>query len=153
VAAESAAESFRTPSSQITPETFNTTCYDNGKSSARSLKYAAAATGGDYRLDNHGRKRDPAWYGVSRKHDHGPASGRPPLPRRRHREQGNLDTLAEFCLQELCRRGLLGVEKEASIPGAGREQRWDVAWQYAGKYRFGLSLKSILKNLGGTVPI
>ena len=63
-----------------------------------------------------------------------------------------LDTLAEFCVQELTRRGLIGIEKEASIPGAGREKRWDVAWQYDGKYRLGLSLKSILKNLGGTVP-
>ena len=63
-----------------------------------------------------------------------------------------LDTLAEFCVQELTRRGLHGVEKEASVPGAGREKRWDVAWQYDGKYRLGLSLKSLLKNLGGTVP-
>ena len=63
-----------------------------------------------------------------------------------------LDTLAEFCVHELSRRGLLGVEKEASIPGAGREKRWDIAWQYDGKYRLGLSLKSILRNLGGTVP-
>ena len=63
-----------------------------------------------------------------------------------------LDALAEFCVQELSRRGLHGIEKEASIPGAGREKRWDVAWQYDGKYRLGLSLKSILKNLGGTAP-
>ena len=63
-----------------------------------------------------------------------------------------LDALAEYCVQELSRRGLHGIEKEASIPGAGREKRWDVAWQYDGKYRLGLSLKSILRNLGGTVP-
>ena len=63
-----------------------------------------------------------------------------------------LDTLADFCVQELTRRGLQHVEKEASIPGAGRQKRWDVAWQYDGKYRLGLSLKSLLKNLGGTVP-
>lgn len=63
-----------------------------------------------------------------------------------------LDTLAEFCVQELTRRGLRGAEQEASIPGAGRRKRWDVAWQYDGKYRLGLSLKSLLKNLGGTVP-
>ena len=63
-----------------------------------------------------------------------------------------LDTLAEFCVQELARRGLRGAEQEASIPGAGRRKRWDVAWQYDGKYRLGLSLKSLLKNLGGTVP-
>ena len=63
-----------------------------------------------------------------------------------------LQVLADFCVQELTRRGLKDVEKEASIPGAGREKTWDVAWQYDGKYRLGISLKSLLKNLGGTVP-
>ena len=63
-----------------------------------------------------------------------------------------LDMLADFCVQELTRRGLREVEKEASVPGGGREKRWDVAWRYDGKYRLGLSLKSLLKNLGGTVP-
>ena len=63
-----------------------------------------------------------------------------------------LDVLADFCVQELHRRRLMGVEKEASVPGAGREKKWDVAWKHEGKYRLGLSLKSILKNLGGTVP-
>lgn len=63
-----------------------------------------------------------------------------------------LDVLADFCLQELQRRGLKGVEKEASVPGAGRDKKWDVAWKHESKYRLGLSLKSILKNLGGTVP-
>lgn len=33
-----------------------------------------------------------------------------------------LDTLAEFCVQELTRRGLRGAEQEASIPGAGRRK-------------------------------
>ena len=63
-----------------------------------------------------------------------------------------LETLADYCVQELARRGLQGVEKEASIPGAGRDKKWDVAWSYGGKYRLGISLKSLLKNLGGTVP-
>ena len=63
-----------------------------------------------------------------------------------------LTRLADYCVQELERRGLGGVEKESSIPGAGRDKQWDVAWQYDGKYRLGISLKSILKNLGGTVP-
>ena len=39
-----------------------------------------------------------------------------------------------------------------SIPGAGRDKQWDVAWKYDGKYRLGISLKSILKNISGTVP-
>ena len=63
-----------------------------------------------------------------------------------------LDLLADFCVQELKQRGLKDVEKEASIPGAGREKKWDVAWCCDGKYRLGISLKSLLKNLGGTVP-
>ena len=63
-----------------------------------------------------------------------------------------LETLADYCVQELARRGLQGVQKEALIPGAGRDKRWDVAWSYDGKYRLGISLKSLLKNLGGTVP-
>ncbi len=33
-----------------------------------------------------------------------------------------LDALADFCVQELTRRGLKDVEKESSIPGAGREK-------------------------------
>ena len=46
-----------------------------------------------------------------------------------------LDVLADFCVQELTRLGLKDVEKEASIPGGGREKKWDVAWRYDGKYR------------------
>lgn len=65
---------------------------------------------------------------------------------------GRLSLLADYCLQELARRGLDGAEKEASIPGAGRTKQWDVAWQYGGRYRLGISLKSILRNLAGTVP-
>ncbi len=63
-----------------------------------------------------------------------------------------LDTLADVCVRELTKRGLQSVEKEGSIPGVGRAKQWDVAWQYDGKYRLGISLKSLLKNLGGTVP-
>ncbi|MCY4488875.1 MAG: hypothetical protein OXF11_17400 [Deltaproteobacteria bacterium] len=63
-----------------------------------------------------------------------------------------LQTLADYCVQELERRGLKDVEKEVAIPGAGREKQWDVAWEYDGKFRLGISLKSILKNIPGTVP-
>ena len=63
-----------------------------------------------------------------------------------------LDALADYCASELADRGLVGAEKEARVPGAGREKLWDVAWQHTGKYRLGISLKSILRNLGGTVP-
>jgi len=63
-----------------------------------------------------------------------------------------LDVLAEFCVQELEKRGLLNVETEVSVPGAGRTKQWDVAWKHEGKYRLAISLKSILRNISGTVP-
>ncbi len=71
---------------------------------------------------------------------------------RRTTSAARLDVLADFCVQELEARGMKDVEKEASIPGAGRQKKWDVAWSHDGKYRLGISLKSLLKNLGGAVP-
>lgn len=71
---------------------------------------------------------------------------------RRATSTKRLDALADYCTAELSSRGLAGVEKEARVPGAGREKLWDVAWRHTGKYRLGISLKSILRNLGGTVP-
>jgi hypothetical protein len=63
-----------------------------------------------------------------------------------------LKLLAEFCRQELASRGLEGAEIEAEIAGGGRSKEWDVAWKHDGKYRLAISLKSILRNLAGTVP-
>lgn len=63
-----------------------------------------------------------------------------------------LDRLADFSIQELMLRGLPRVLKEVSVPGAGRSKIWDVAWERHGKCRLAISLKSILKNLGGAVP-
>ena len=63
-----------------------------------------------------------------------------------------LDKLANLCLQELARRGLAGAEIDPQIPGFARAKDWDVAWSHNGKARLAISLKSLLKNLGGTVP-
>lgn len=63
-----------------------------------------------------------------------------------------LDELAQFCLQQLEKRGLLNAETDVDIQGGGRTKNWDIAWKHDGKYRLVISLKSILKNLGGTVP-
>lgn len=63
-----------------------------------------------------------------------------------------LSGLAEFCVQELEKRGVGGVGAEVAIQGFGRVKQWDVAWEHAGKARLGLSLKSLLKNIPGTVP-
>lgn len=64
-----------------------------------------------------------------------------------------LEVLADFCVQEINRRGLKCVEKEATIPGGGRAKKWDVAWCYDGKYRLGVSLKSLLKTSVVLYPI
>lgn len=63
-----------------------------------------------------------------------------------------LDGLARFCVGELAGRGLQGAVTEAKLPGGGREKSWDVAWRLDDKPRLAISLKSLLKNLGGTVP-
>ena len=63
-----------------------------------------------------------------------------------------LEVLAEVCIHGLASRGLQDAEAEVTIPGGGRDKDWDVAWKWAGKYRLVISLKSILKNLAGTVP-
>lgn len=63
-----------------------------------------------------------------------------------------LQGLARYCSAELEARGLPGAEAEVTIPGGGRPKQWDLAWQHDSKYRLAISLKSILKNLGGTVP-
>lgn len=63
-----------------------------------------------------------------------------------------LATLASACIAGLASRGLVGAEAEVPIPAGGRDKNWDVAWKWAGKYRLVISLKSILKNLAGTVP-
>lgn len=63
-----------------------------------------------------------------------------------------LGVLAKACGAALAKRGLYRAEAEVTIPAGGRDKDWDVAWKWAGKYRLVISLKSILRNLAGTVP-
>lgn len=63
-----------------------------------------------------------------------------------------LRVLAEFCVQELSERGLQNARIDPEIPGFARAKDWDVAWFHNGKARLAISLKSLLTNLGGTVP-
>jgi hypothetical protein len=41
---------------------------------------------------------------------------------------------------------------EPQLPGFARAKNWDVAWLHREKVRLAISLKSLLTNLGGTVP-
>jgi hypothetical protein len=78
------------------------------------------------------------------------------LLRRPTQDAGRLDLLAKFCVDAFEREGLPGVRggkaNEVGIRGLGRQKDWDLAYVLAGKPRLLVSLKSILKNLAGTVP-
>lgn len=63
-----------------------------------------------------------------------------------------LKALAEHVIGELDARGLKGAQPEQTVLGGGRSKAWDVAWEHDGKHRLAVSLKSILRNLAGTVP-
>lgn len=63
-----------------------------------------------------------------------------------------LERLAALCVQELGNRGLSGTRAEAAVEGIGREKQWDVVWRHAGKVRLAISLKSVLRNISGSVP-
>jgi hypothetical protein len=45
-----------------------------------------------------------------------------------------------------------GAAADVDLPGGARTKNWDVVWFYNGKHRLAISLKSLLENLGGTVP-
>ncbi len=71
---------------------------------------------------------------------------------KKRQSPNRLATLADMCVQELTTRGIIGAAKELPVPGIGRSKNWDVAWPENGKVRLGISLKSILSNIAGTVP-
>lgn len=78
------------------------------------------------------------------------------LLRRQTQDPGRLDVLAQYCVEAFALHGLPGVRggkaNEVGIRGLGRQKDWDLAYVLAGKPRLLISLKSILKNLAGTVP-
>ena len=63
-----------------------------------------------------------------------------------------LAKLADLCVEQLDRRGIVGAAKEVDVRGIGRTKKWDVGWPLEGKTRLGISLKSLLRNVAGTVP-
>ncbi len=67
-----------------------------------------------------------------------------------------LENLADFLKVLLAESGLPGVRGgsggELTVPGLSRPKNWDVAYEFAGKFRLLISLKSLLKNISGSVP-
>lgn len=63
-----------------------------------------------------------------------------------------MDVLAEYVIEELEDRGISGWETEVRLNAFAREKQWDVVHRVEGKPRVAITLKSILRNLAGTVP-
>jgi hypothetical protein len=67
-----------------------------------------------------------------------------------------LKALADFVIGQLRLHGLPGAiggtGGELRVAGLVRKKDWDVAYEFAGKFRLLISLKSIWKNAAGTVP-
>jgi hypothetical protein len=67
-----------------------------------------------------------------------------------------LHLLADLLCNMLAAEGLHGAKGgksgELAISGLARTKNWDVAYEFAGKFRLAVSLKSMLKNIAGTIP-
>jgi len=67
-----------------------------------------------------------------------------------------LQALANYVKEQLANHGLPGARGgtggELSVGGLARVKDWDVAYEFAGKFRLLISLKSMWKNAAGTVP-
>jgi hypothetical protein len=64
--------------------------------------------------------------------------------------------LADYIKNQLAVHGLPnahgGTGGELKVKGLARTKDWDVAYEFAGKFRLLISLKSMWKNAAGTVP-
>src|SRR5216684_4159056 len=67
-----------------------------------------------------------------------------------------LRLLGQYCIEAFATEGLPGVgggkAAEVGIRGLARQKNWDLAFVLAGKPRLLVSLKSILANIGGSIP-
>ena len=66
-----------------------------------------------------------------------------------------LQALADYLKKLFDTEGLPNVKGgsggELQVPGLSRVKKWDVAYEFAGKFRLLVSLKSMLKNISGSV--
>ena len=75
---------------------------------------------------------------------------------RKTQDPGRLNLLASYCKHSFAAMGLPGLQggkaEEVGIRGLGRQKDWDLAYVLAGGPRLLVFIKSILRNLAGTVP-
>jgi len=78
------------------------------------------------------------------------------ITEKRTQDSSRLAPLADYIRLELEEYGLPGVRGgtggELKIQGMARDKDWDVAYNFAGKDRLLISLKSMWSNASGTVP-
>ena len=78
------------------------------------------------------------------------------LVRKPTQSPDRLKALADFVIGQLQLHGLPGASGgtggEPRVAGLARKKDWDVAYEFAGKFRVLISLKSIRKNAAGTGP-
>jgi len=76
--------------------------------------------------------------------------------KKQSQDSNRLAPLADYVKDHLHRLGLKGVrggsDGELQIASYARSKDWDVAYDFAGKPRLLISLKSIWKNASGSVP-
>lgn len=67
-----------------------------------------------------------------------------------------LRALADYLKELFEHEGLPNVKGgsggELQVPGLSRVKNWDLAYEFAGKFRLLVSLKSMLKNISGSIP-
>jgi hypothetical protein len=78
------------------------------------------------------------------------------IMKKNRQDASRLGPLADYAKQQLRDYGLPNVRGgtggELQIRGLARPKDWDIAYNYAGKDRLLISLKSLWKNASGTVP-
>ncbi len=76
--------------------------------------------------------------------------------RRPTQSPDRLRALADYIIKRLDEHGLAGVRGgsggELKVVGLARSKDWDIAYDFAGKFRLLISLKSMWRNAEGTVP-
>src|SRR2546430_1095870 len=75
----------------------------------------------------------------------------------RHKnDSARVSALADYAKEQLALHGLQGAvggsQGELCIEGFGRAKDWDIAYDFAGKSRLLISLKSLWNNASGAIP-
>lgn len=68
------------------------------------------------------------------------------------RSPKRLDALGEYSIEQMEVRGVQPWDDEVTLDAWARDKNWDIVHPPEGRPMVAISMKSILKNLAGTVP-